>query len=163
MGQLDHHRAAMFVAGVGQVGDPRHDLVLISQHVVEHRRAVLGYGRRSGCHRQCHTGLCAFGVIGPVAGFGHAVFGIGGFMTGGPDPVSQGQMLELEGLQQRIGRHGAPLWQRQGYLTVHPKWRAINSIRGALAVLYVWLCRRKCACVCSGLGGVLPPKRIRCQ
>jgi hypothetical protein len=35
MGKLDHHRRAMLVHGVGQFPDPRHDLVLVGEDVVE--------------------------------------------------------------------------------------------------------------------------------
>ena len=44
MRQLDHHRATMFVAGIRQAMDMRHDLVFIGKNVVENRRAVFGHG-----------------------------------------------------------------------------------------------------------------------
>jgi len=40
MGELDHHGAAMAVAFIGELPHPADDLVLVGQHIVEHRRAV---------------------------------------------------------------------------------------------------------------------------
>ena len=53
-------------------------------------------------HGEGNARFCALCVVGAVAIFWHAVFGIGGFMAGGHDPVLQREMFELVGLKQRI-------------------------------------------------------------
>ena len=40
MRQLDHRRAAVFVQGIGQLADPRHDLVAIGEDIVKDRRGL---------------------------------------------------------------------------------------------------------------------------
>ncbi len=45
MGELHHHGGAVLVTGVGEVPQPRHDLVLIGEYVVESRRAVARHRR----------------------------------------------------------------------------------------------------------------------
>ena len=102
VGDLDHHRGAVLVAGVGQVAHPGHHLVLVGQDVVEHRRAVARDGGRAGGHGQGNTGFGALHMVGAVAGFGQAVFGIGRLVRAGHDAVAQPQVLELKGLQQGV-------------------------------------------------------------
>ena len=111
MGELDHHRAAVLVAFLGELGHPGHDLVLPCQDVVEGRRAVARDQRRTGGHGHGHAAPGAFHVIGAVAVPRQPVLGIGGFMRGGHDPVLQRQVLELIGLEQRIGGHGVPVFR----------------------------------------------------
>ena len=108
MGELDHHRRAMLVAGVGELPDPGHDLVLVGEDIVEGRRAVARDRRRTRRHRQRNAGFGPLDVIGAVALLRHAVFRIGRLMRGRHDPVAQRQMLELVGLKQRIVGHRPP-------------------------------------------------------
>ena len=103
MGQLDHHGCARVVAFIGQRLHPAHHFVLVGQDIVEHRRAVAADSGGPGGHRQRHTRLGAFHVIGAVAVLWHAIDRIGRFMAGGHDPVAQRQVFQLKGLQQRIG------------------------------------------------------------
>ena len=98
MRQLDHHRTALFVAIIGDFAHPAHHLVLVGQHIVEHRRAVARHRCRPRRHGQRHARLGPFDVIGAVAVFGHAILGVGGFVAGGHDPVFQGQVFQLIGL-----------------------------------------------------------------
>ena len=102
VGDLDHHRGAVLMAGVGQVAHPGHHLVLVGQDVVEDRRAVARDGGRAGGHGQGNTGFGALHMVGAVAGFGQAVFGIGRLVRAGHDAVAQPQVLELKGLQQGV-------------------------------------------------------------
>ena len=103
MGQLDHGRTAMFVQGIRQFADPRHDLVAIGQDVVEDGRTVAADGGGPRGHCQRHAAFRTLFMIGAIPGLGHPVFGIGRFVTCGHHPVLQGQMLELVGLKQGIG------------------------------------------------------------
>lgn len=102
VGELDHRRRAMFVDRIRQVANPRHDLVLVGKDVVEHRRTVQRHRRRPGGHAHGNPGLGPRRVIGGITLLRHSVFGIGRFMAGGHDPVAQGQMLDLVGLQERV-------------------------------------------------------------
>ncbi len=104
MGQLDHHRAAVAVAFVGQLAHPAHHLVPVGEHVVEDRRAVLRHGGGPRRHGHGDAGLGALDMIGAVAVLRHAVFRIGRLMRGRHDPVLQRQVLQLVGLQKRIVR-----------------------------------------------------------
>ena len=104
VGQLDHHRAALFVAVVGQPLHPADHFVLVGEDIVEDRRAVLGHRRRSGGHGQRHACLGPFQMVKPVAVLGHPVLGVGRFVACRHDPVLQRQMLQLIGLQQRVVR-----------------------------------------------------------
>ena len=106
VGQLDHHRAAMFVALVRQGLHPAHDLVLPRQNVVEHRRTVAGDARRPRRHRQRHARPRPFHVIGAIAILGHPVLGIGRLVTRNHQPVLQRQVFELIGLEKRVVGHG---------------------------------------------------------
>ena len=105
MGQLDHHRATVFVHCVRQVLDPRNNLVFVRKDIVKHWRAVTADGSRPRRHRKGDTRLGALGVIGGIAFLGHAILRIGGFMTGRHNPVSQCQVFKLEGLKQGVVGH----------------------------------------------------------
>ena len=100
--ELQHHRGAVFVAGVGQVLEPGNDLVAVGQDIVEHRWAVARDGGRAGRHGECNTGLGALHMVGPVTLLGHAVLRVRRLVRRGHDAVFQAQVLELVGLQQRI-------------------------------------------------------------
>ncbi|MNV07337.1 hypothetical protein D3C71_977590 [compost metagenome] len=99
----------MFVAFIGQVLQPSDYFVLVGEHIVEHRRAVSGYGSGTGSHGQGDTGFGALHVVGAVEILGHAVHRVGRFMGGGHDPVSEGQILDFIGLQQGIAGHRGAL------------------------------------------------------
>ena len=103
--QLDHHRTAVFMAGIGQFAHPAHHFVLVGKDIVEHRRAVAADRGGTRRHRQRHTRPCTHLVISAVALFRHPVFGIGGLVTGCHHPVLQGQMLQPIRLQKRIATH----------------------------------------------------------
>ena len=105
VGELDHHRRAVVMHLIGHVADPGHHLVLVGEDIVEHRRAVARHRRRARRHGQRHPGLGPFCVIGRVALFWHALFGIGWFMAGGHNPIAQGQVFQCVGLQKRVVGH----------------------------------------------------------
>ncbi len=102
MGDLDHHLAIMLVAGIGDLAQPRHDLVSIDMEIAECRRTVARDDRRAGGHGQRHAALGLFSMVEPVALFRHAIFRIGRLMARRHDPVLQGQVLEPVWTQQRI-------------------------------------------------------------
>ena len=104
---LDHHGRAVIVALVHQPPHPRHDLVLVKQQVPEGGRAVRPHHRRARRHRQRDPALGAFDVIGAIAVLGQPVLAIGRLVRGQQQAVPQRQVLEGEGLKQRIVRHGA--------------------------------------------------------
>ncbi len=105
MGELDHHLAVVLVAGVGELGEPRNDLVAIGLEVAEGGRAVARDDRRAGGHGQRHAATGLLGMVEPVALLRHAVFRIGRLVAGRHDAVLQRQVLEAVGLEQRIGGH----------------------------------------------------------
>ncbi|MNT85905.1 hypothetical protein D3C72_2261270 [compost metagenome] len=90
------------MALVGEVFHPADHLVLVGQHVVEHRRAVAGDRGGTGGHGHGYAGLGALDMVGTVQLLGHAVFGVGRFVGGGDDAVAQGEVLELVRLKQRV-------------------------------------------------------------
>ena len=102
MGDLDHHRRALFMHVVGQFLQPRHAFVLVEKDVAERLRTVRRDDRRAADHGERDAALGLFGVIEPVALFRHAVLGVGRLMGGRHQPVAQGQAAQLEGLQQWI-------------------------------------------------------------
>src|SRR5260221_2546228 len=107
MGDLDHHRSAMRVHVVGELAQPAHTLVLVEEDVAEGRRAVGRDDGRAADHGERDAALRLLGVIEPIARLRHAVLGIGGLVRGRQEAVAQRQMLEPEGLEERIGRgHG---------------------------------------------------------
>ena len=113
VGELDHHRAVVLVALVGERLHPADDLVLPGEDVVEHRRAVAGDRGRARRHRHRDAGPGALDVVGAVALLRHPVLGIGRLVAGDHQPVLQRQVLEPVGLEERIAGHGMRLrWLR---------------------------------------------------
>ena len=106
VGELDHYCGAVLVTVIGQLTHPGHYFILIGEDVVEHRRAVLGHRRGSGSHGQAKACLGALDVVGTVECLGHPILRISRLMGCHHQPVFQGEMFELEGLQQRIVNHG---------------------------------------------------------
>ncbi len=102
VGQLDHHRAALAVAVLGQPLHPGDDFVLVGVQVAEGRRRIRGDDRRAGGHRHGDPALGFLQVIEPVAVARHAVLGIGRLVGGAHDPVLEDEMLQPIGLQQGI-------------------------------------------------------------
>jgi hypothetical protein len=94
--------AAVFVAGIGQALEPRHDLVAVGVQVAEHGRGVARDNGGAGGHGQRDAAFCLFLVVADVLVLGQAVIVVVGFVRGGHEPVAQGQVLELERLQQRV-------------------------------------------------------------
>ena len=107
MGDLDHHRRALLVDVVGELLEPGHAFVLVEKDVAERLRAVGRHHRRAADHGERDAALRLFGVVEPIALFGHAVFGIGRLVRGRHQPVAQRQAPQLERLQQWIAGHGA--------------------------------------------------------
>ena len=107
VGQLNHHRRAMFVAGVGEFAHPGYNFVFVGQDVVEYWRAVARHRRRACGHSECNTGFGALHVVGAVLGLGHAVLRVGRLVRGDHQPVAQAQVLELKGLEQGVVGRGA--------------------------------------------------------
>jgi hypothetical protein len=103
MGDLDHHRRTMRVALVGQAAQPGHDLVLVDEQVAEHRRAVRRHHGRARRHGQRRAALRLFDVIQAIAVLRHAVLAVERLVRRAHDPVAQGQVLQPEGTQQRVG------------------------------------------------------------
>ena len=102
VGQLDHHRAALGMAVLGQPLHPGDDLVLVGVQVAEGRRRIRGDDRRAGGHRHGDPALGLLQVIEPVAVARHAVLGIGRLVGGAHDPVLEDEMLQPIGLEQGI-------------------------------------------------------------
>jgi hypothetical protein len=94
--------AAVLVAGIGQALEPRHDLVAIGVQVAEHGRGVARDNGGAGGHGQRDAAFRLFLVVADVLVLGQAVFVVVGFVRGRHEPVAQGQVLELERLQQRV-------------------------------------------------------------
>ena len=105
MRDLDHHCRPMGVHIVGELPEPAHNLVPVEQDVSESLRAVRSDDGGAADHRQRDATLRLLGVIEPIAGLRHTVFGIGRLVRRRHEPVSQGEVLELKGLEQRIVRH----------------------------------------------------------
>ena len=117
MGELDHHLAVVLVAGIGELGEPRHDLVAIGMQIAEGGRAVARDDRRAGGHGQRHAALGLLGMVEPVALLRHAVLGIGRLVAGRHDAVLQRQVLQLVGLEERIvGGHRLCVIPKQDYM-----------------------------------------------
>jgi hypothetical protein len=89
----------MLVAGIGELPQPRHDLVLVGEQIVEHRRAVSRDRRRTSGHRQRKPGLRARDVVGPVASLGHPINRVGRLVRGAHDPIAQQQVPEAKRLE----------------------------------------------------------------
>ncbi len=87
---------------VGQLAQPRHDLVLVHVQVAERRRAVRRDDGGPADHGQPDTALGLLLVVEAVAPLGHAVLGVGRLMGGADHPVAQGQVLQPEGLQEWV-------------------------------------------------------------
>jgi len=100
--QLDHDLGAMLVAGIDQLGHPRHYFVLVGENIAESRGTIPGDQRGTRGHGQRHPGLCAFLVIQAVALFGHTLVGIGRFVRADHETIAQRQVLELVWLKQWI-------------------------------------------------------------
>jgi hypothetical protein len=94
---------AVAVAGIGQVTEPRNHLVLVGENVVEHWRAVAGDGGGPGGHGHRDTRFGTFDVVSAIASLRHAIFGVGRLVRCDDDAVAKGEVLELEGLQERVG------------------------------------------------------------
>ena len=106
MGDLAHHRRAVAVAGIGQLPQPRNDLVLVDMEVAERRRRVLGDDRRAAGDGQRDPALRLLLVIEPVTFLRQAVLRIGRLVGGRHDPVAKGQVTQPERLHQGIvGTH----------------------------------------------------------
>ncbi len=105
MGDLDHHRRAMRVDVLGQLPQPRHDLVLVDEDVAERLRTVRRDHGRAADHGQPDPAFCLLGMVKPVTRLRHAVFGIGRLVRGRHQPIPHCEMLQPEGLQERIVRH----------------------------------------------------------
>ena len=105
MGDLDHHRGALVMDVVGQFLQPAHAFVLVEKDIAERLRAVLRHHRRAADHGERDAAFRLFGVIEPVALFGHAVLGIGRLVRGRHQAVAQRQAAQLKRLQQRIAGH----------------------------------------------------------
>ncbi len=127
MGELDHHRAAMLVAFVGELPHPADDLVLPGEDVVEDRRAVARHRRRPRRHRQRHARPRPLRVIGAVALLRHPVLRIGGLVAGDHQPVLQRQVLERVGLQERIVRDIGDLPGSAGRIRRNVHYRQVYS------------------------------------
>ena len=107
MGDLAHHRRAVLVHPVGQLAQPRHDLVLVDVQVAEGGRAVRGDDSGAAHHRQADAALGLLLVVEAVAPLGHAVLGVRRLVRRADDAVAQGHVLQLELLKKRIDElHG---------------------------------------------------------
>ena len=106
MGDLDHHRRALFVDVVRQLLEPRHAFVLVEKDVAERLRTVGRDHRRAADHGERDASLRLFGVVEAIALFGHAVLGIGRLVRRRHQPVAQREAAQLKRLQQRIAGHG---------------------------------------------------------
>ena len=102
VGHLDHHGGAVFVDVVGELAEPRDDLVLVEVQVAEGRRAVRGDDRRPADHRQRDAALRLLAVVEAVALLGHAVVAVRRLVRGADDAVAQVQRPEVERLEQRV-------------------------------------------------------------
>lgn len=72
MRDLDHDLAIMLVTGVGELAQPRHDLIPIGLQIAERRRAVAADDRRAGGHGQRNAALGLLGMVEAIA-LRHAV------------------------------------------------------------------------------------------
>ena len=93
MGDLDHHRRAVTMHLVDQRLQPADRLVPVKQNVAERLRTVRRNHRRAADHRQADAALGFLDVIGAIALLRHPVVGVGGFMRGGHQTISDRQRL----------------------------------------------------------------------
>src|SRR5215469_15829679 len=67
MRQLDHDRGAVLMTFIGELLQPRDDLVLVGEKIAEGGRRVRRYDRRSRGHGERDTTLRTLDVIEPIA------------------------------------------------------------------------------------------------
>ncbi len=103
MGELDHHRAAVAVALVGELPEPRHDLVLVGQRLPKAGAEILLDDGRARGHGERDAALRFLDMVEPVAVLGQSVFVIVRLMRRRHDAVLEGQVHEPERLEQGIG------------------------------------------------------------
>ncbi len=116
---LDHHGGAVLVDGVGELAEPRHDLVLVECDVAEGLRTVRRHHRGAPEHGERDPALRLLGVVEPVALLGQAILGVGGLVRRRHQAIAQPEMLQLIGLQERIARAHRGLvacWQAVEYI-----------------------------------------------
>ena len=79
----------MLMAFVCELLHPFHDLVFISEDVVEDGRAILGHCGRASRHCQRQTGLRALDMISAIPAFWHSVLGICRLMRRRHEPIAE--------------------------------------------------------------------------
>ncbi len=104
MGDLDHHRGAVRMDVVGELGEPANHLVLVEEDVAEDRWAVGRDDGRAADHGERDAAFGLLGMVEPITRLRHAVLGIGGLMRRRQEAVAQREVLQAEGLQQGIVR-----------------------------------------------------------
>jgi len=112
VGELDHHRRAVFVAGIGEPLQWRDDLVLPGLHVGKGLGGIARDDGGTGDHGHGDAAARLLDVVAQVAIARQAVLGVTGLVRGRHDPVLQSEVLQLVRLQQRItarlGHQGFP-------------------------------------------------------
>ncbi|MNU79349.1 hypothetical protein D3C71_689630 [compost metagenome] len=93
MRELDHDRRALFMHGVGHFPDPRDDLILVDEQIVEDGRAVPGDSGGAGRHCERNAALRPLHRVGAVTPLRHAVLGISGFVRRDDDAVAQREVF----------------------------------------------------------------------
>ena len=103
MGHLDHQGAAMGVDALGELPQDRHHAVVTQIDLAERSRAVGGDAGRTAEHGQRQTALGLLLMVELVALPGQPVLDIVGRVRRAHHPVLECQVLQPEGLQQRVG------------------------------------------------------------
>lgn len=109
MGNLDHDLAAMHVHGIGKVLEVWNDAIRRQvDRTPPALRAVNGDHRRAAANTQATPALGLFFVVLDVARGGHAAVGGVHFRVGGTDhTVANGQLTDLDGLENCVECHAA--------------------------------------------------------
>jgi len=72
--ELDHHRGSVVMTLVGNLLQPRYDLIIEGVEIAEGGRRVCRYDCRSSRHGERDTTFCALNVVFTVAILRHTVF-----------------------------------------------------------------------------------------
>lgn len=105
MGELDHDGCPVLMTRIREAPEPRNDLVLVNEDVVEGGRTVGRHRGRTRGHRHRNAAFRPLDMIGAVEILRHPILGVGRFVRSYDDPVAQPEVFKPIGLEKRVGRH----------------------------------------------------------